>query len=93
MGRRGGAGQTLQGRGNEAAGAGPGRGAGPTRENIPASARVCPAGWGGQQCVFLSHRVSLQGLRGRGCERGEPVETQRETATGETKTKTERQRL
>lgn len=43
--------------------------------------------------MFLSHRVSLQGLRGRGCERGEPVETQRETATGETKTKMERQRL
>lgn len=41
-----GAGPEPQGRGNEATGAGPGRGAGPIRENSPASARVCLAGWG-----------------------------------------------
>lgn len=31
--------------------------------------------------MSVSHRLSLQGLRGCGCERGEPAETRRETET------------
>lgn len=73
-------GLSASGEGRRGDWAGPGCGAGPIRENSPASARVCLAGRGGQ-CVSVSHRLSLQGLRGCGCERGGPAETRRETET------------